>query len=121
MEKKLSEKEKDPGYVAGFVEFIREQGVIGLAVGFILGGSISKVVSSIVRDIIDPLLGLVLGSTKGLDNAYIPLFGARIMIGRFAASLLDFLVIASVVYFGVRILRLDKLEKKGIPPPRLKL
>jgi large conductance mechanosensitive channel len=115
------EKEKDPGYVLGFVEFIREQGVIGLAVGFILGGAISKVVSSMVSDIVNPLLGLVLGSTKGLENAYLPLFGARIMIGKFLATLIDFFVIASVVYFGVKVLRLEKLEKKGLPPPRLKL
>lgn len=118
---KEPEADKGPGYVMGFIEFIREQGVIGLAVGFILGSAISKVVSSMVKDIIDPLLGLILGSTKGLENAYFPLFGAKIMIGRFMSTLIDFFVIASVVYVGVKILRLDKLEKKGLPPPRLKL
>lgn len=115
------EVKKDPGIIFGFVDFIREQGIIGLAIGFILGGAISKVVSSMVADIINPVLGLILGSTKGLENAYIPFFGARIMIGSFVATLIDFIVIASVVYLGIKLLKLDKLEKKGLPPPRLKL
>jgi large conductance mechanosensitive channel len=44
-------------YMKGFLNFIREQGVVGLAVGFILGGSVSKVVTSLVTDIINPVLG----------------------------------------------------------------
>lgn len=37
-----------------FIKFIREQGVIGLAIAFILGGAVAKVVSSLVKDIIQP-------------------------------------------------------------------
>ena len=39
----------------GFLEFVREQGVVGLATGFILGGAVSKVVTSLVTDIINPV------------------------------------------------------------------
>ncbi len=95
----------------GFIEFVREQGVIGLAVGFILGGSVSKVVTSIVNDLINPILGLALGSTKGLEAAYIPFFGAKIMHGHFLSAILDFVVIASVVYFVIKGLKLDILDK----------
>lgn len=42
----------------GFINFIREQGIIGLAVGFLLGGSASRVVTSLVNDVINPLVGL---------------------------------------------------------------
>ncbi|MBN1168519.1 MscL family protein [Candidatus Woesebacteria bacterium] len=38
----------------GFMNFIREQGVVGLAVGFILGGAVSKVVSSLSRGYYQP-------------------------------------------------------------------
>jgi len=41
----------------GFIEFVRDQGVVGLAVGFILGGAISKVVTSLVENIINPVGG----------------------------------------------------------------
>lgn len=96
----------------GFLEFIREQGVVGLAVGFILGGSVSKVVTSIVQDLVDPFLGLILGSTKGLEGAYVPFFGAKITYGHFLTVLLDFLIVAAVVYFIVKGLKLDRLDRK---------
>lgn len=96
----------------GFLEFIRERGVLGLAIGFILGGSVTKVVTAFLTDLLNPFLGLVLGSTKGLANAYLPLFNTKILYGHFLMTLLDFLVVAAVVYFGVKWLRLDKLDKK---------
>ena len=96
----------------GFIEFIREKGVVGLAVGFILGGSISKLVTSLVNDIINPVLGIVLGAAGGLKTAYFKLGPAKIMWGSFINAFIDFMVIALVVYYGVTLLKLDKLEKK---------
>ncbi|PIZ62798.1 large conductance mechanosensitive channel protein MscL [Candidatus Roizmanbacteria bacterium CG_4_10_14_0_2_um_filter_39_13] len=96
----------------GFMNFIREQSVVGLAVGFVLGGAVAKVVTSLVTDLINPVLGLVLGSTKGLKAAYLPIFGAKVMFGNFLSVLIDFLVIAAVVYFVVHGLKLDKVDKK---------
>jgi large conductance mechanosensitive channel len=97
----------------GFVEFIRNQGVVGLAIGFILGGSVSKVVSAIVTDIVNPLLGLALGSVDGLKAASFKVAGATVMYGDFLSTLIDFLVIATVVYVGVKIVGIDKLDKKA--------
>lgn len=94
------------------MNFIREQGVVGLATGFILGGAVSKVVASLVGDIINPLLGIVLGAAGGLETAIIKIGSVEIMIGSFLGVLIDFLVIALVVYYGVTILGLDKLDKK---------
>lgn len=96
----------------GFLEFIREQGVVGLAVGFILGGAISKVITSIVNDLITPLLGVVLGSVSNLKDSYFKIGPSKFMWGSFINNLINFLVIALVVYFGVKILKLDKLDKK---------
>ena len=96
----------------GFIEFIREQGVVGLAVGFILGGAVSKVVTSLVTDIINPVLGIILGTMGDLSEAYIPAGNAKIMWGNYVNTSVDFLVIALVVYFGVKIFKLDKLDKK---------
>ena len=94
------------------MEFVREQGVVGLAVGFILGGSVSKVVASLVNDIINPVLGMGLSKVGGLKGAYFVLGGAKVMWGSFAATTVDFLVIAAVVYYGVKKLGLDNLDKK---------
>jgi large conductance mechanosensitive channel len=96
----------------GFLNFIREQGVVGLAVGFILGGAISKVVSSLVNDIINPLLGVLLGSTGNLDQVALTVGANKIMLGNFINVVIDFVVVALVVYFGVKILKVDTLDKK---------
>jgi large conductance mechanosensitive channel len=92
----------------GFLKFIREQGVMGLAVGFILGGAVSKIVASLVSDIINPILGMGLGSVEGLKGAYVQIGDAKLMWGSFVNTAIDFLVIALVVYGIVALLGLNK-------------
>ena len=84
----------------GFIDFIREQGVVGLAVGFILGGALSKVVSALVTDIINPLLGVMLGFAGGLKTASLKLGTAEILYGDMLSVFIDFLVIALVSILG---------------------
>jgi large conductance mechanosensitive channel len=96
----------------GFIDFIRKQGVVGLAVGFILGGAVSNLVSSLVEDIINPLVGIVLGAAGSLETAVLQIGTAEIRWGSFAAVLIDFVIISMVVYFGVKGLNLEKLDKK---------
>lgn len=98
----------------GFVEFIREQGVMGLAVGFILGGAVSKVVTSLVTDVINPVIGIILGSAGDLSEKTIVVGKAEVMYGSFISAIIDFAIIALVVYFGVKILKLDKLDKQKV-------
>ena len=96
----------------GFLNFIREQGVVGLAIGFILGGAVAKVVTALVTDIINPLLGLALGAAQGLKTATVSLSSAKILYGDLLSVMIDFLIVALVVYYGVKLLGLDKLDKK---------
>lgn len=105
--------------LTGFKEFIRKQGVLGLAVGFILGGAVSKVVSSLVKDIINPILGIVLGATGNLSSYSLKIGSAEILWGSFVAVVIDFIVVSAVVYFGVKFLGLgedllDKGKKKKV-------
>jgi len=94
----------------GFLQFIREQGVIGLAVGFIMGGSITKMVTSFVNDVINPIIGILIGKAGDLESNYIQIGSAKIMWGSFINSVIDFTIIAFIVYFAVKILKLDKLD-----------
>jgi large conductance mechanosensitive channel len=96
----------------GFLDFVREQGVVGLAVGFILGGAVSKVVSALVDDIINPLVGLLIGRAENLSVATFNIGAAAIPWGDFVSILIDFIIVALVVYFGVKWLRLDKVDKE---------
>lgn len=95
-----------------FIDFIRKRGVIGLAVGFILGGAVSKIVAALVEDIINPILGVMLGRAGTLATAALTLGPVEILWGHFVTVLIDFLVIALVVFYGVKVLHLDKLDKK---------
>lgn len=96
----------------GFLDFVREQGVMGLAIGFILGGSVTKLVNSLVEDIINPLLGIILGAAGDLTSLSVTIAEATIMYGNFLMAIIDFTVIALVVYFGFKGLKLDQLDKK---------
>ena len=98
----------------GFVNFIREQGIIGLAVGFLLGGSASRVVTSLVNDLINPLIGLGLKRVGDLKEVTIPIGNVQVLIGNFLSNLLDFLIIAAVVYFVFKGLGLEKIDRPKI-------
>lgn len=94
--------------ISGFIVFIREQGVMGLAIGFILGGAVSGVVSSFVEDIINPLIGMVFGSIDGLSAWMI----GPVAFGNFTSVLINFIIVAAVVYFMFKGLGLDKIDGK---------
>jgi large conductance mechanosensitive channel len=110
--KLLSKITKLSTNMKGFVEFVRTQGVVGLAVGIILGGSVKNLVTSLVSDIINPIMGLFLGSAGSLKEAYLSIGPVKLMWGNFVNSVIDFAIIAAVVYFGVTALKLDKIDKK---------
>lgn len=97
--------------MSGFVDFIRKQGVIGLTIGFILGGAISKLTAAIVADVINPLLALAINTSRLQDKAF-AIGSAHIMWGDLVATFVDFLVVAGVVYFGFKMLRLEGLDKQ---------
>lgn len=100
----------------GFINFIREQGIIGLAVGFLLGGSASRVVSSLVNDLVNPLIGFGLKRVGNLKDISIPLGSSQVLIGNFLSNLLDFLIIAAVVYFVFKGLGLEKIDRPKVKP-----
>lgn len=95
----------------GFINFVREQGVVGLAVGFLLGGAVSKLVTAMITDLINPVLGLILGLAGNFREASLTIGDVQFLWGDFLATLIDFCVIAAVVYYGVHGLGLDKLDK----------
>jgi large conductance mechanosensitive channel len=95
----------------GFLEFVRTQGVVGLAVGLILGGAVTNLVTSLVKNIVNPLLGILLGQAKDLAISSLDIMGAKVMYGALILDIINFIVIALIVYFGVKQLGLDKLDK----------
>ncbi len=87
-----------------FLDFIQKQSVVGLAVGFLLGGSVSKMTSAFIVDVVNPLFGLVFGFGAGLKGESVQIGMARILWGDFLSTIIDFIVAAVVAYAAVRLL-----------------
>lgn len=112
--KKVNVKAKSQ--IDGFMDFIRKQGVVGLAVGLVLGVQVKAVVDQIVASFINPILGLILPGSGGLaEKSFALTVGSKQAIfsyGAFISVMISFLTVAFLVYFGVKALRLDKLDRK---------
>lgn len=102
--------------VGGFMEFVREQGVVGLAVGLAIGTQATILVKSIVSSVIDPVVGLIIGNPRGLQasvwNVSVGDRKATFETGSLIYSAIVFIAVCAVIYFVVKGLKLDKLDKK---------
>lgn len=102
--------------------------VIDMAVGIIIGVSFGKIVSSVVQDVIMPPIGLLTGGVN-FSQLYINLSGTAyetlakateagapvIKIGAFLQTVIDFIIIAFVIFMMVR--ALNSLKKKQVKAP----
>ncbi|MEK7621123.1 MAG: MscL family protein [Patescibacteria group bacterium] len=108
---------KSAKHAQGFTEFIRTQGVVGLAIGLALGGAVAVMVKSFIDNVVMPPLGFVLGSAEGIEGLQMTLGKtggkqAVLHYGVFLNDLVNFVVIALVIYIIVKVLGLDKLDKR---------
>ncbi|HEX8762738.1 MAG TPA: MscL family protein [Candidatus Saccharimonadales bacterium] len=104
------------GKVQGFIEFLREQSVVGLAIGLVLGTQAKALVDQMIASFINPLVGLLLpGGGTLKDKAFTIAWGGKTGTfgwGAFVLAILTFVIVAAVVYFAFKGLKLDKLDKK---------
>ncbi len=96
-----------------FANFIREKGVLGLAVGLVVGGAVTKLVSSLVESFIAPLIGLITGAAGNFADAKFVVAGAEFTYGSFISNLVDFLAVMLVVYLVFVKSPLNKMDKKS--------
>jgi large conductance mechanosensitive channel len=101
----------------GFRDFILRGNVVDLAVAVILGAAFNAIVTSLVKDILTQFIAAVVGKPDFKDVVF-KLNGTPIYVGNFLNATISFLIVASVVYFGV-VLPLNKLMvrvRKPAPP-----
>ena len=96
-------------FLEDFKAFAMRGNIIDLAVAVIVGGAFSKIVSSLVDTVIMPTIGLFLGGVDFTGWA-IKVGDATIAYGKFIQAVVDFLIIALIVYTVMHFLR--KFEKK---------
>jgi large conductance mechanosensitive channel len=84
-----------------FKEFALRGNVLDLAVGVIIGGAFGKIIASLVGDVIMPLIGLLIG---GLDfgNLSFTVGSAVVKYGSFIQNIIDFIIIAFVIFLIVK-------------------
>jgi len=99
-----------------FRDFINRGNVIDLAVAVILGGAFIAIVNSLVNDIIMPIIGVLLG---GIDftTLAITVGDAQITYGNFIQAIINFLLIAFVLFLIIRSLNRKKAQPVAAPPP----
>ncbi len=102
--------------VKEFREFIAKGNVLDLAVAVIIGGAFGAIVTSLVNDIIMPLIGVILGGTDFTTLA-ITVNDASITYGNFIQAIINFLIIAFVIFLIVRTANNMKKEEEAKPAP----
>lgn len=121
------------GFLKEFKEFAVKGNVVDLAVAVIIGGAFGKIVASFVKDIVMPPIGVLLGGVSFTDLAIVlkessvgpageDLGPVLLTYGVFVQNVLDFVIIALVIFIAVK--ALSNMKKKEAvaptpPPPAL--
>ncbi len=120
-----------PGWVADFQAFIMRGNVVDLAVGIIIGAAFTTIVQSLVKDVFNPVIGLLTGGVDFSDLFFTikgpqaaTLEAARkagavtINYGLFLNAVIQFLIVAFVVFWLVRMMsRFVRNAEETSPPP----
>ena len=102
------------GFMTGFKQFIARGNVMDMAVGVIIGGAFSAITTSLINDIIMPLLGILTGSISFAELS-VSVGGAVITYGNFVQAVLNFLVMAFVVFCLVKAMNSFHRKKEEAP------
>jgi len=113
-----------------FKEFISKGNVIDLAIGVIIGGAFGKIITSLVNDIVMPVIGIILGGVN--FSKWVIVLGQKLdkdnnlqivsmNIGAFINTVVDFLLIALVIFLTVKVInrfrrKKEKEVKEELPP-----
>lgn len=119
-------KEKATGLIQEFKAFISRGNVIDMAVGVIIGSAFTAIVNSLVKDVVMPAISVLTGGVDFTDWKYVITEGTEevaecaILYGQFIQNIINFLLIAVVVFAMVKLinsLKRKKEEEKAATPP----
>lgn len=99
-----------------FRDFAMRGNVMDLAVGVIIGAAFGKIVSSLVDNILMPIIGILMQGVK-FDALMIKVGEAEIKYGMFIGSIVDFIIVAFVIFMMVKGLNSMKKKQEAAPAP----
>jgi large conductance mechanosensitive channel len=98
-----------------FKAFVMRGNVLDLAVAVIIGGAFGKIISSLVNDVLMPLIGLAMGGVNFADLSF-TVGEAVVKWGAFVQAIIDFLLIAFVIFLIIRAANKSKKKEEPAPP-----
>lgn len=117
-------KDGKKGFVAEFKEFISRGNVMDMAVGIIIGSAFTKIVTSLVNDLIMPLIGFIIGGINFSDFRWVLREATEtaeevaFCYGSFIQAVIDFLLIALVVFCMIKTInRFHRKKEEPAPAP----
>jgi large-conductance mechanosensitive channel len=105
---------QDYNPVGGFVSFLREHAIVGLAVGFAIATQLQAVIKQLISSFINPLYGLLFnGQQLSSNTATFHWHGRQEQFGwgAFVYTLIDFLFVIAVIYVAIRIFHLENFDR----------
>jgi large conductance mechanosensitive channel len=113
-----------------FKEFAMRGNVVDMAVGIIIGAAFGRIVTSLVNDVVMPPIGLLMGNLD-FSNLFVNLSGSDyqsladaeaagapvIKYGMFINQVLDFMIVAFVIFLVIRAMNNLKKKEEAAPPP----
>jgi large conductance mechanosensitive channel len=97
------------GFIEEFTAFLNKYGVVGLAIAFIMGGAVGQLVSALVSDLIMPFITFFIPG-GAWEEATLTLGPIVLAVGHFAGAVLDFVVIAFVIFWLMRVVQRSSLK-----------
>jgi large conductance mechanosensitive channel len=99
------------GFVQEFMDFLMKYQVIGLAVAFIIGAAATKMVTATVNDIIMPIIGALIPGGEWRTTV-VQAGPIKLLVGDFVGAIIDFIIIALVVFLVVKYMMKGDTSKK---------
>ena len=103
-------------FTAEFKAFIARGNVMDMAVGVIIGGAFSAITTSLINDIIMPVVGIFVSETSFADLS-VTIGQAKITYGNFIQAVVNFVIMAFVVFCMVKAINRVSRRKEAAPPP----
>lgn len=107
------------GFIKEFKEFISRGNVIDLAVAVVIGGAFTKIVNSLVDDIIMPIIGVIIGGIN-FEHLMVTVGTAEIKYGMFIQAVVNFLLIAFVIFSIIKAINTFNKKKEDAPEEPVK-
>jgi large conductance mechanosensitive channel len=107
----MAKKKQAVGF-EGFKEFIRKQGVVGFGVAFVLGTAVAEFINKFIAAVVQPIISAISGNSDISEALVVEVGEASLMFGSAIQALIDFLVIALVVYMLVKTTGVDQWDEE---------